>query len=121
MRAKTILTILFVVSLCVAAIVFLRALPQSDAAPEAAASDEILVATAPLTVGTLLRAQDVTWHRIGGQAEPGQIVRPVTSPGNPLKLDADEDPRSTVYGAALRAALKTGEAIWRADIIKPGD
>src|SRR6516165_10418445 len=77
MRAKTILALLFLVSIGVAATVVLRSLPQNlEAAPEAAAREEILVATMPLAPGTLLRAPDVTWQMIGRAAERGEIVRP---------------------------------------------
>ncbi len=77
MRAKTILSLLFLASLGVAAIVFLRALPQlGAAAPEPLVQNEILVATVPLAAGTLMRAQDVTWQQIARAVEPGEIVRP---------------------------------------------
>ena len=60
MRAKTILALLFLASLGVAATVLLRALPQLvAAAPGPVAPDEVLVATMPLAAGTLLRARDV--------------------------------------------------------------
>src|SRR5260370_1016686 len=60
MRAKTILTVLFLVSIGVAAFAILYALPQR-VDPEAQTS-EILVAAVPLAAGTLLRAHDVIWH-----------------------------------------------------------
>jgi hypothetical protein len=59
MPAKTILTVLFVISLGVAAIVCLNALPQRLNADTVTARDEILIATTALPPGTLLRAQDV--------------------------------------------------------------
>jgi pilus assembly protein CpaB len=131
MRAKTILAVLFLVSLGVAAVVLLRALPQIfAAAPEPPARDEILVATVPLAAGTLLRAQDVTWQPIAA-AEPGEIVRPpvVARQANP---ELDEEARAEVYGAALRGAVVPGDPIRRGPIaagapilrggvVKPGD
>src|SRR5215468_5264632 len=102
MRAKTILAILFLISLGVATMVLLRSLPQNvDAAAEATARDEILVATVPLDAGTLLRAQDVTWQPIAGAAEPGQIVRP-SAAARQVRPEIDEQTRAEVYGAALR-------------------
>src|SRR6516164_8371320 len=102
MRAKTILTILFLVSLGVAATVVLRSLPQkSEAAPEAAARTEILVAATPLAAGTLLRAPDVTWQAIDRPAERGEIVRP-SAAAREAQPKVDEEARSEVYGGALR-------------------
>jgi pilus assembly protein CpaB len=120
-RAKTILAILFLVSLGVAATVVLRSLPQkSEAAPEAAARVEVLVATMPLAAGTLLRAPDVAWQAIGRPGEPGEIVRP-SAAVREAQPKADEEARSEVYGAALRAAVSPGDRIRRGGIVKPGD
>src|SRR6516164_5702837 len=121
MRAKTILAMLFLVSLGVAAMVVLRSLPQkSEAAPEAAGREEILVATMPLAAGTLLRAPDVTWQAIGRPAERGEIVRPLAAVRE-AKPKAEEETRSEVYGAALREAVSPGDAIRRGGIVKPGE
>jgi len=121
MRAKTILALLFLVSIGVAATVVLRSLPQNlEAAPEAAAREEILVATMPLAPGTLLRARDVTWQIIGRPAERGEIVRP-SATVREAQSKADEEARSEVYGAALREAVSVGDPIRRVGIVKPGD
>ena len=132
MRAKTILAALFLISLGVAAMVILRALPQLvAAAPEPVAKDEILVATKPLAAGALLRAHDVTWQAIAGPPERGEIVRP-SAVVREVKPDADETARAEVYGAALRGAVSpgdpirrgpmaAGEPIPRGGIVKPGD
>jgi len=121
MRAKTILALLFLVSLGVAATVVLRSLPQkSEAAAEAAGRTEILVATMPLAAGTLLRAPDVTWQAIGRPSEQGEIVRPSTTVRE-AQPKADEEGRSEVYGAALRGAVSPGDPIRRGGIVKPGD
>ena len=76
MRAKTILTVLFLISLAVAAIVILRAIPTQVDANANMPKEEILVAAVPLPAGTLLRAQDVMWRLLARAAEPGEIVRP---------------------------------------------
>ena len=121
MRAKTILALLFLISLGVAATVVLRSLPQkSEAAPEAAAREEILVATMPLEPGTLLRAPDVTWQVTGRPLERGEIVRP-SAAVREAQPKADEEARSEVYGAALRGAVSPGDPIRRGGIVKPGD
>src|SRR6201993_5080818 len=132
MRAKTILTLLFLASLGVAAIVVLRALPQMNAAGAAAPTpEEILVATVPLSAGTLLRAHDVTWQAIAGPPEPGEIVRP-SAAVREAKPETDEEARAEVYGAALRGAispgdpirrgpLAAGEPIRRGGVVRPGD
>jgi len=114
MRAKTILALLFLASLGVAATVLLRALPQLvAAAPGPIAPDEILVATMPLAAGTLLRARDVTWQTIAGPPERGEIVRP-SAAVRAAKPEADEAARAGVYGAAVRSAVSPGEPILEA-------
>ena len=121
MRAKTILALLFLISLGVAAMVVLRSLPQkSEAAAEVAGREEILVATMPLAAGTLLRAPDVTWQAIGRPAERGEIVRPLAAVRE-AQPKAEEETRSEVYGAALREAVSPGDPIRRGGIVKPGD
>ena len=124
MRAKTILTVLFLISLAVAVIVILRAMPtQGDANANATPpKDEILVATVHLTAGTLLRAQDVTWQPVTRRVEFGEIVRPSTA-ARQVKPEIDEETRAEVYGAAVRPARDTaaGEPIRRGNIVKPGD
>src|SRR5260221_3760362 len=122
MRAKTILTVLFLVSLAVAVIVLLKALPEMAGAAPEPVKEEILVATVPLAAGTLLRAQDVTWHPITRAAEPGEIVRPAEA-ARQARPQLDEEARAEVYGAALRPAhaITAGQPIWRHSIVKPGD
>jgi pilus assembly protein CpaB len=121
MRAKAILSVLFLISLAVAVIVVLRALPQlAPAGAQEAARDDILVATTPLATGTLLRPQDVVWEKAKGDTVPGQIVRPDVS-AREAKPELDDETRATVYGAALRKQLAAGDPIRRGDIAKPGD
>jgi pilus assembly protein CpaB len=120
MPAKTILTGLFLISLGVAAIVCLHALPQPLRADAVTARDEILVATTTLRPGTLLRAQDVAWQPNAGKAEPGEILRPPGGANN-ANGEPDQQGRGEAYGAALRAGVTTGEPIRRSAIVKPGD
>src|SRR6266404_4948972 len=132
MRAKTILTALFLISLVVATWVVLQALPQKgDASAERLPQVEILVATVPLSAGTLLRAQDVTWQPVARAPEPGEIVRP-SEAARSAKPELDEDARAEVYGAALRGAvvpgdpirrgpLAAGDPIRRGGVVRPGD
>jgi pilus assembly protein CpaB len=132
MRAKTILTALFLISLVVATWVVLQALPQKgDAVAERLPQVEILVATVPLSAGTLLRAQDVTWQPVAGAPEPGAIVRP-SAAARTIKPELDEEARAEVYGAALRGAvvpgdpirrgpLAAGDPIRRGGVVRPGD
>jgi hypothetical protein len=61
MPAKTILTVLFLISLCVVVLLGLHALPRGNS-DMTAAKNEILVATMALAPGTLLRAKDVAWQ-----------------------------------------------------------
>ena len=121
MRAKTILAGLFLISLAVAALVLWKAMPEiTGPAAHEAARDEILVATAALPAGTLLRPQDVAWERAKGETQRGEIVRPDAALRD-IKPEHDEEARSVVYGAALRKGLAAGEPIRKAHIVKPGD
>ena len=120
MPAKTIFTVLFVISLGVAAIVCVNALPQRLHADTVTARDEILIATTMLPPGTLLRAKDVAWQPNVGMAEPGQISRPPGTANNG-NSEFDQQARGEVYGAALRVAVTAGEPIRRSAIVKPGD
>jgi hypothetical protein len=102
MRAKTLLTLLFLLSLGVAGFIFLQAMAIRSQAQE---GPEALVAAAALEPRTLLRAQDVTWRRLTGPVTPGAILRPTEAQraGKPL---LDDETRATVYGAVLRAAIE---------------
>jgi pilus assembly protein CpaB len=120
MSAKTILALLFLISLCVVIILCLHALPQRFNVDPAPAKDEVLAAATVLPAGTLLRAKDVVWQQISGRSEPGQIVRPPDVPGNP-NSEPDQQARADVYGAALRIGVKAGEPLRRGAIVKPGD
>jgi pilus assembly protein CpaB len=116
MRAKTLLTGLFLLSLVVAAIAFMQVAQKGGATTP---KEQILAATMPLTTGTLLRAQDVTWQSVS-EPEPDQIVRPNAAVLEAKPELADET-RASVYGAVLRRALAAGEPIRRGDFVKPGD
>jgi len=122
MRAKTILTVLFLISLAVAVVVILRAMPTQGDANANTPKNEILVATVPLAAGTLLRAQDVTWQVVPRPVDPGEIVRP-SEGARQTKPEIDEETRAVVYGAAMRPAHDTaaGEPIRRGSIVRPGD
>ena len=120
MPAKTILTLLFLISLGAAVIVCLHALPQRLNPDTATAKEEILVATAALPSGTLLRAKDVVWRTNAGKADPSQIVRPPGVAGNG-SADLDQQASGEVYGAALRSDISAGDPIRRSAIVKPGD
>jgi pilus assembly protein CpaB len=131
MRAKTVLSILFLISLAIAAFVMLRAIPREpESAPQMAANRaEILVAAIPLTAGTLLRDQDVTWAPVNRAVRRGEFERPSAAApdGSP---ELDEQAKAAVYGAALRGAISgaaartpipQGAPILRSEIVKPGD
>jgi pilus assembly protein CpaB len=122
MRAKTILAVLFLISLAVAAVVILRAIPSQVDANANAPKEEILVATVPLVAGTLLRAQDVRWQSVTRPVESGEILRP-SEAARQIKPELDEGTRAEVYGAAVRPAhnIAAGESIRRGNIVKPGE
>jgi pilus assembly protein CpaB len=81
--------------------------------------EQILATTMPLSAGTLLRAQDVTWQGVA-EKETGEVVRP-NAAALATKPELDEQTRTSVYGAVLRHPLGAGEPIRRDDIVKPGD
>jgi len=119
MPAKTILTLLFLISLGVMVIVYVHALPQRVNANTPGAMTEILVAAAALPSGTLLRPKDVNWQPTGNP-QPGQILRSSDAVGI-ANAGLDQQARAEIYGAALRTGVATGEPFRRNGIVKPGD
>src|SRR5438874_619444 len=103
-----ILTLLFFVSLSVVVILAIRALPQRLNGDTPGTKEEILVAGTALQIGTLLRAKDVAWQPISGNAALGHIARPRPAAGGP-NLELDQQARAEVYGAALRSSVMAGE------------
>jgi pilus assembly protein CpaB len=116
MRGKTILILLFTVSVIVAGIAFVQTMPKGSAT---APKEQILVTTMPLAAGTLLRAQDVTWQGVS-ETEPDETVRPNAATLE-AKPELDDETRASVYGAVLRHPLILGEPIRRGAFVKPGD
>ena len=114
---KPLVAVLFVVSVVGAggAATHMYA-PKTDAATP---KEYILATTMPLSAGTLLRAQDVTWHGVA-ETETGEVVRP-NATALAAKPELEEQTRTSVYGAVLRHSLGAGEPIRRDDIVKPGD
>jgi pilus assembly protein CpaB len=117
MRAKTVVTLLFVISLIVAAVAITHMMAQKGDAT--VPKTQILAATVALPAGTLLRAQDVTWQPVS-ETTPDQIERP-TAAALETKPELDDETRGSVYGAVLRHPLSAGEPIRRGAIVKPGD
>lgn len=118
MPAKMILTLLFLLSLCVVVVLALRALPRGLLT--ASSKEEILVAATALPGGTLLRPKDVAWKQILAGAQSGQITRRRNAAGNP-NLALDLEASAEMRGAALRSSVMAGEPIDRGAIVKPGD
>src|SRR5262249_31967392 len=116
-RAKTILTVLFAVSLIVAAIAAMQIMTPKGGA--ATPKEQILAATAPLSAGTFLRAADVSWLGVS-ETKPDQIVRP-NAAALAAKPEVDDEAMGSVYGAVLRHPLAAGEPIRRGDFVKPTD
>jgi pilus assembly protein CpaB len=117
MRAKPLVTTLFVGSLVVAAVVGTHILSQKNVSSEPKAY--ILATTMPLPQGTLLREQDVTWQGVT-ETKPGEIVRPTAAAleANPA---LENTVRASVYGAVLRHELPVSEPILQSAIAKPGE
>src|ERR1700757_2700171 len=119
MPAKTILTILFVISLGVVVLLGLRALPQRSGTDTGPAS-EILIAAKGMPHGTFLRAEDVSWQPLVGVAKPDQLVH-WASTASSSNVEREQQMRAEVYGAALRTSVEAGEPISRSAIVKPED
>lgn len=119
MRAKTLLAILFLLSITVAAAVVLRAMAPKMPA-QASAGPEVLVTAAQLPPGTLLRAQDVTWHTADRPADSQMILRP-TEKQRAEDAHIDEKTLAGVFGAAVRMSVAAGDPITKDVIVKPGD
>jgi pilus assembly protein CpaB len=117
MRAKTILTILFLLSLGVAGLIFLKAMSLQTAAKD---GPEVLAAAVAMEPRTLLRAQDVTWQPLTGPMPPGAILRPTEAQRRDKPL-LDDETRAAVYGAVLRGAAERGAPITNDLIVKPGE
>jgi pilus assembly protein CpaB len=118
MRAKTILSVLFLISLSVVTMLYLNSLPRqvnADASP-----GNILVAARALAPGTLLSTRDVIWKRNIRALAPGQIVGPSSAP-RATDSDLSEQARADVYGAALRMRVSNGDPILKSNIIRPSD
>jgi pilus assembly protein CpaB len=120
MRAKTLLALLFLLSLGVVVILGIRALPRHLNGDMPPAKEEILVAARSLPAGALLRTKDVVWQQFAGTAEAGYISRQAKTAGKP-KIEQDQLAGTELYGAALRAPIRTGEPISRRAIVRPGD
>jgi pilus assembly protein CpaB len=116
MRAKTILAILFAVSLLIGVIAVVQI---SQKGGTTAPKQQILATTVALPAGTLLRAQDVTWTTVS-ESEPDAIVWP-SAAALEAKPDLADETRASVYGAVLRRPLAAGEPIRRNVFAKPGD
>jgi pilus assembly protein CpaB len=117
MRAKPIVITVFALSTGVGAFALLNASMQKGTA--AIPKEQILAASSELSVGTLLRAQDITWQPVV-TTQADQIKRPAASVVD-AKPEIVDETAATVYGAVLRHKLAPGDPIRRGDIVKPGD
>jgi len=116
MRPRTLLTILFSVTLLVAGYALINSMRQGSAAVP---HRQILAATGEITAGTLLRSQDVEWID-SAESHPDQIVRP-NDVAIQAKPEIVQETEARVYGAVLRHAISAGQPIRRGDIVKPGE
>ncbi len=122
MRTKTILIALFVASIVVLAGVLWRngSQIQPVSATAAPVTTAVLVATAPLGTGTLLRAEDVHWQPWSDPVLSNYIVRP-SEEARKAKPDIDAQTLADVYGAVVRQRIEAGKPIAANAIVKPGD
>ena len=120
MRAKTLLTVLFVLALGVGGFVYLKAMSVELAAQVKVEGPEALAAATALEPRTLLRAQDVTWQKLTGAPPPGAILRPNEAQRREKPV-LEEETRASVFGAVLRLPVGAGEPITTDLVVKPGD
>lgn len=113
MRARLILVLVLILSLGGAALVLYGG-GNGAAAPQPKPEHRILVAAAPLLVGTLIRSEDVEWRNWQGALPPHAIEQLAAKPGA-------RDPLADVTGAVVRRALDRGEPVVSNVIAKPGD
>jgi pilus assembly protein CpaB len=119
MPAKLILSLLFLISLGVTVIIFLQALPQQLDAETVAPKDEIVVATAALPAGSLLRGKDVMWQTVDRPERDEIRRRPGADDYSIVNLDRQG--RGEIYGAALRFRIAANEPIRLSALVEPGD
>jgi pilus assembly protein CpaB len=115
MRAKSLVTALFIVTLFIGGFAALSMMRSNATVPVR----QILAANVALPAGTLLRGEDITW-RTSNVAEGDQIVRP-SGPAVDAKPELVQEAEAALYGAVLRHALAVGDPIRRGDIAKPGE
>jgi pilus assembly protein CpaB len=115
MRAKSLVTVLFIVTLLIGGVAALSMMRGNATVPVR----QILAANVALPAGTLLRGEDITW-RTSNVAEGDQIVRP-SGPAVDAKPELVQEAEAALYGAVLRHALAVGDPIRRGDIAKPGE
>lgn len=117
MRARTLLTGAFAISIAIAGFAFLNSMAKK---PDVVVPKEQILATSmELPAGTLLRAQDIAWKPVV-TVEADEIARPGADQIQ-VKPDIVEETAASVYGAVLRHPLAAGAPIHRGDIVKPGD
>jgi len=115
MRAKSFVTVLFILTLLIGGFAALSMMRGNATVPVR----QILAANVALPAGTLLRGEDITW-RTSNVAEGDQIVRP-SGPAVDAKPELVQEAEAAFYGAVLRHALAVGDPIRRGDIAKPGE
>jgi pilus assembly protein CpaB len=115
MRAKSLVTVLFIITLLIGGVAALSMMRGDATVPVR----QILAANVALPAGTLLRGEDITW-RTSNVAEGDQIVRP-SGPAVDAKPELVQEAEAALYGAVLRHALAVGDPIRRGDIAKPGE
>lgn len=121
MRSKTLLICLFVGSFLILGVLFLEngsSSPVTASTTKPTATE--LVATQDLTVGTLLRAEDVKWEPVEGTAAPDAIVRQAST-NDKASEDADARFLSQIYGSVVRQRIAADNPVSANALVKPGD
>src|ERR1043166_5266537 len=114
MRAKTLVTVLFAVSLVVGAFAVFNMMGSNASVP----ARQILAANGALPAGTLLQTEDITWQPVNA-TKADEIVRPSGSAVE-AKPGLVQEVEASVYGAVVRHTLAAGDPIRRGGIIRPG-
>jgi pilus assembly protein CpaB len=115
MRSKTLVTLLFVITLIIGGFAAINMMRSNASVP----IRQVLTANMALPVGTLLRGEDITWRAVS-VTEGDQIVRP-NGPAVEAKPELVQEAEAALYGAVVRHPLGAGDPIRRGDIVRPGE
>lgn len=107
MNSRVVLRIVAILGLGVVAALLLRSMFASSAPEQRVAMTAVGVAAAPLSVGTLIRADDIGWREVAApDVKKGEIAK-------------DTPQAHKLAGAVVRRAIEDGAVITERDVVFP--